>query len=201
MITVTTSIDEPVQRRFELLKLAEELGNVSRACKILGYSRDSYYRFKGLFETGGQTALRGVSRRKPILKNRVQPEIEQAVVDLAFEQPAFGQIRVCNELRGRNLKVSPGGVRSIWLRHGLETFEKRMRSREASLAREKGEASPIAAATIAELWNKETVAVESLEVDLATSLPSSHVSRPQIPAERIVAFQLSGCPEEVSCEG
>lgn len=155
MTTVTTTCDEPVQRRFELLKLAEELGNVSRACKILGYSRDSYYRFKGLYETGGQTALRGVSRRKPILKNRVAPEIEQAVVDLAFQQPAFGQIRVCKELRGRNLKVSPGGVRSIWLRHGLETFEKRMKSREASLTRETNAAASTTPKAPTEQWSQD----------------------------------------------
>lgn len=146
---------EPIQRRLELLKLAEELGNVARACKLLGYSRDSYYRFKGLYATGGQTALRDVSRRKPIPKNRVSPEIEQAVVDLAFEQPAYGQIRVCNELRHRNLKVSPGGVRSIWLRHGLETFEKRMKSREATLAQEKIEFAPPADTMPAKIWGSE----------------------------------------------
>lgn len=155
MITTPTVQQEPVQRRFELLKLAEELGNVSRACKILGYSRDSYYRFKGLYEAGGQTALRGVSRRKPILKNRVAPEIEQAVVYLAFEQPAYGQIRVCNELRHRNLKVSPGGVRSIWLRHGLETFEKRMMSRETMLAQEKIEYAPTADTMPVKIWGSE----------------------------------------------
>jgi len=57
--------------------------------------------------------LADISRKKPVLKNRVDPAIEQAVVELAFEEPAFGQVRVSNELRKRNLFVSPGGVRSV----------------------------------------------------------------------------------------
>ena len=119
-----------------VLELARELGSVSRACKIVGYSRDSFYRFKRLYETGGEAALQGISRRKPILKNRVAPEIEAAVLKLAGEQPLWGQARVARELTQRGLSISAGGVRYVWLRNQLQTAPLRLKALEVSAARE-----------------------------------------------------------------
>lgn len=125
-----------IKHKAGLLNLAEELSNVSRACKVMGVSRDTFYRYQELANEGGVEALIDKSRRFPNLKNRVDPTIEDAVKTYAIDYPAHGQHRTSNELRKLGIFVSGSGVRSIWLRHDLENFKKRLKALEAKVASE-----------------------------------------------------------------
>jgi hypothetical protein len=111
-----------------LLNLAEELGNVSKACTVMGVSRDTFYRYQELVADGGIDKLSDKSRRKPNTKNRVDDVTEKAVIEYAIEQTAHGQHRTSNELRKVGAFVSGSGVRSIWVRHNLENFKKRLKA-------------------------------------------------------------------------
>lgn len=125
-----------IKHKVGLLNLAEELGNVSKACKVMGLSRDPFYRYKSAVESGGVDALLDQNRRKPNHKNRVEESIELAVKEYAIEYPAHGQQRTSNELRKKGVFVSGSGVRSVWLRHNLANFKDRLKALEVKVASE-----------------------------------------------------------------
>ena len=130
--------DKIIKHKVGLLNLAEELGNVSKACQMMGMSRDTFYRYKSAVDEGGVEALLDRPRRKPNLANRVDEATEQAVITSALDYPAYGQVRTSNELRKQGVFVSPSGVRSIWLRNDLANFKARLKALEAKVAEDGG---------------------------------------------------------------
>ena len=125
-----------IKHKVGLLNLAEELGNVSKACQLMGLSRDTFYRYKSAVEEGGIESLMDRSRRRPNPKNRTDEATEAAVIAHAVNDPAHGQLRASNELRKKGVFISPSGVRSVWLRHSLGGFRDRLRALEEKVARE-----------------------------------------------------------------
>lgn len=131
-----TTQQKLIQKKLSLLELGEFLNNVSDACRIHGCSRQHFYDIKKAYLSQGIDGLKEKSRRKPNHKNRVAPEIEEAVLLMAYEYPAYGQLRASNELRKQGVLISSGGIRSIWLRHDQETFKKRLKALEEKAAKE-----------------------------------------------------------------
>jgi transposase InsO family protein len=131
---VNQSTQRVIKNKLGVLNLAQELGNISKACQVMGVSRDTFYRYQSAVEAGGLEALLDTNRRKPNPKNRIDELTEEAVVAHAIDYPAHGQKRASNELRKAGIFVSPGGVRCIWLRHNLSTFKKRLKALESKVA-------------------------------------------------------------------
>ncbi len=131
-----TTQDKLIKGKLNLLELGNYLGNVSEACRTLGYSRDTFYRLKKRYEENGLEGLREISRRKPNPRNRVSEEIEAAVVQVAFDYPAYGQVRAAAKLLEQGISISPAGVRGVWQRNELETMKKRLRALEEKAAKE-----------------------------------------------------------------
>ena len=128
--------DKIIKHKTGLLNLAEELGNVSKACQVMGMCRDTCHRYKSAVDDGGVEALFERTWRKPNLANRVDQATEEAVIKNATDFPAYSQARTSNELRKLGVFVSPSGVRSIWLRHDLANFKNRLKALEAKVAEE-----------------------------------------------------------------
>lgn len=133
-----TSKDKIARRKLSLLQLAQDLSNVSRACKLMGYSRQQFYEIRRNYQTYG---AEGLIDRLPGAKgahpNRVSAEIEQAVLDHALAQPCHGAVRVEQELRLKGVQVSAGGIRGVWQRHNLLTKHERLLRLEKATAERK----------------------------------------------------------------
>ena len=119
-----------INRKLNILELGQTLGNISDACRKLGVSRQRCYDIKQTIEEEGLEGFLEKSRRVPRIGNRVAPEIEQKVLDYAFQFPTHGQTRVANELKKAGIQISAGGIRSIWQRHDLTVEALRLKRLE-----------------------------------------------------------------------
>jgi transposase InsO family protein len=133
-----TTKDKIARRKLSLLELAAELSNVSKACRVMGYSRQQFYEIRRNFQTYGAD---GLIDRLPGAKgphpNRVPAEIETAILDHALAHPCHGSTRVEQELRLNGVAVSAGGVRGVWQRHNLLTKHERLLRLEKATAERK----------------------------------------------------------------
>ena len=154
-----------IRNKLGLLNLAQELGNVSKACKVMGLSRDTFYRYQAALEAGGVEALVEKSRRKPNQKNRTDEATEAAVIAFALEYPAYGQVRASNELRKQGVFISPAGVRCVWLRHDLARFKQRLTALERRMAESGG--MVLTEAQVAALERKREDDLACGEIDTA----------------------------------
>jgi len=129
-----TTEDKVARRKLSMLELASELGNVSRACKIMGYSRTQFYEIRRNFQTYGADGLldRLPGARGPH-PNRVSDQVEQAVLDYSLKYPSHGCLRVAQDLVLSGHSVSSGGVRGVWSRHNLLQKHQRLLRLEQSI--------------------------------------------------------------------
>lgn len=123
-----------IKRKLNILELGQTLGNISDACRRLGVSRSHYYDIKNVIAEEGVEGLLEKSRRTPRVGNRIAPEIEKKVLDYALEFPTHGQVRVENELKQKGIQISSGGIRGIWIRHGIPTKKERLHRLEKWVA-------------------------------------------------------------------
>ncbi|MCM2353869.1 MAG: IS481 family transposase [Pseudobdellovibrio sp.] len=108
-----------INRKVNIVELANTLGNISEACRNLGVSRQHYYDIKTAIQEDGISGLLEKSRKTPKIANRISPEIEKAILEYALENPTHGQVRVENELKAKGIRISSGGIRGVWARHNL----------------------------------------------------------------------------------
>jgi transposase len=123
---VTNAPHSAIKHKVDLLNLVEDLGNVSKACKALGISRNTFYRYKTAVTKDGHKALLPKVKYRQNQNNKAKTTLEQSVLTYSLKHPKSGQAIVSQELWIRGVKVSPSGVRNIWVKYGLTTAANRL---------------------------------------------------------------------------
>lgn len=122
-----TTDEKVARRKLSLLELAKDLQNVSKACKVMGYSRQQFYEIRRNYQTfGSEGLLDKLPGPRGPHPNRVSEEIEEAILAHSLKYPTHGPVRVAQELALEGIQVSSGGVRGVWSRHDLLTRHDRL---------------------------------------------------------------------------
>ena len=122
-----TTEEKVARRKRSLLELAEDLRNVSKACRLMGYSRQQFYEIRRNFQTYGSAGLLDkVSGCRGPHPNRVPEATEEAVLEHSLRFPTHGALRVAQDLALRGITISSGGVRGVWSRHDLLSRHERL---------------------------------------------------------------------------
>lgn len=123
----TIIAQKAARRKLNLLELATDLGNVSKACRMIGYSREQFYEIRRNFQAfGAEGLLDRLPGPKNPHPNRVSDEIEQKILDYSLKQPTHGPVRVAYQLSLMGIRISSGGVRGVWSRYKLTTRYERL---------------------------------------------------------------------------
>ncbi len=113
------SKDRLIDAKVSILQLANELKNISKACKTAGIARSSFYEIKKAYEQFGRDGLEPKTRRKPRMPNEIAGEVEAKVLDLTRENPSYSYNRIADQLQLLGISISGTGVRKVWARHDL----------------------------------------------------------------------------------
>ncbi len=127
--------DLELQRKMDVLALADKLDNVSEAARITGISRDTIYRHRRLVKANGKQALKRQVNQNHRHKNRSSKEMEKLIIDFSLQNPHLGQVQISAQLRANySTEISPAGVRNVWLRENMNTSALRVERSKSSHA-------------------------------------------------------------------
>ena len=133
-----TTLEKVARRKLSLLELATDMQNVSKACRLMGYSRQQFYEIRRQYQVHGAA---GLADRLPGARgphpNRVADEVEKAVLDHCLAAPTQGCLRVAQELALKGIQISSTGVRGVWMRHGLLSKHERLLRLERAVREDK----------------------------------------------------------------
>ncbi len=167
-----------ISRKLNILELGATLGNISLACRMLGIRRQHFYDIKDAIAEEGLEGLIEKTRSMPRIGNRVAPEIEAKVLSYSLEQPTHARMRTANELNKLGITISQGGVRGVWLRHGIETKGLRLKRLEKwawTYVEDRAVRRDAVSSDLARFGKGDAVSVFTLIAPL-TSKPTPHPS-------------------------